>query len=124
MATDLSPILERFAKELEIWLDAPSETSGRIDTLRKEMEQLRGELGAENINTALKAFDDADKQLKRQRQKHAAEAIADALRPLGVRLKVESPLKKQRRRRASEAFRMCFEKSMPVPGAGDRKSVV
>lgn len=101
MTTNLNDILDRFAKELGTWLDSPSEASGRIETLRKEMEHLRGQLGAENINSALKAFDDADKQLKRQRQKEAAEAIAEVLHPLGIRLKAETPLKKQRRRKAS-----------------------
>lgn len=96
MATDLNNILERFAAELQNWLASPSETSGKIAAMKKQIEALKGEVAAEPLNAAIKALEESDKQVRRQRQKQAADAIAAAMKPLGVMLVAKAPPKKQR----------------------------
>lgn len=86
MAADLNNILDRFTTELQSWLDSPSDTSTQIAAMKKQIEGLKGEIGAEPLKAALKALEDGDRQVRRQRQKQAAEAIAAALKPLGIRL--------------------------------------
>ncbi len=99
MDAKLQTILDRFTDELKGWLESPSETSGRIEALRAEIEKLKGELGGTGLSDALRALETADKAAQRERVREASEAIARACKPLGLNLEVKAPAK--RRPRAS-----------------------
>lgn len=101
MDNTLETLVEEFAKDLAAWLDQPGEASARIGQLREQTQVLKGELGADGLRDALRAFDQAEKEAKRQQQRLAAEHIAETCRPLGVVLEPGEPPKRKPRKRPS-----------------------
>jgi len=105
MNNDLEPILDRFVGELQAWLDAPSETSAQLASMKRQIEALKDEIGAEPLNAAVKALEDGDRNILVQRQSQAAEAIAARLKPLGIRLRSDHAPSKKRQRKSPSTGR-------------------
>ena len=103
MEADLRAMIERLTTDLESWLDRPSEASSKIARLRGELAGLGDALKGEGRKAAMKALDDAESEAKRQRQKEAAEAIAELCRPLGVRLEARDGPKRPGRKAGSKS---------------------
>lgn len=97
MADDLKTMTDRLAAELSSWLDQPTETGKKLASVREQLEGMKGEIGAEIINSTLKPLEQADKAAKRARQREAAEAIAAACKQHGVILIAGEPHKRSPR---------------------------
>lgn len=117
MNIDLPVILDRFVHDVEAWLDSPSETSAKIAEMKQQIAALKSELAAEPLNAAIKALEDSDKQIRRHRQKQAADAIAVALKPLGVMLEPKSATKRKRLRSPKPATASDTEAVQNAPTA-------
>ncbi len=102
MDNDLRTIVEKMTKELQPWLDRPSETTEKIARMRQQMGELDGALKADGLRTAMKALDEAESEAKRARMKEAAEAITELCRPLGVRLDARDAPKRSGRKPGSK----------------------
>ena len=113
MEDTLSPIVERFARELEAWIESPSESSGQIEALRSQIEGLKGTLSGEALKTMQKALKDAEAGVKKQRQKSAGQAIASRMRELGIRLEAGAPMKRRGPRKKAAASN---GETQPEPG--------
>ena len=83
--------------DVEGWLNAPDEASAGLQELRERLQTLAGTIGAGAKNDALRALAGSEKDIRRSRQRAAADAIAAALRPLGVILLPGAPPKRQRK---------------------------
>ena len=98
MDTQLKSIVERLATDLGPWLEKPSETSEKIARMREQMSELDGAIKSDGLKAAMKALDDAEAAAKRERMKEAAAAIAEACRPLGIRLEARDAPKRPGRK--------------------------
>lgn len=98
MDENLRVIVERFSRDLRDWLDQPSATSTKIAQIRSEFDALGGTLTGDGRKAARKALDDAEAEATRQRQREAAEAIAENCRALGVRLEARDAPKRAGRK--------------------------
>jgi len=119
MNNDLDPILDRFAAELQAWLDAPSETSAQLVAMKRQIEALKDEIGAEPLNAAVKALEDGDRHILVQRQSLAAEAIAARLKPLGMRLRPDHAPSKRRLRKSPGTGRASTTRTKTNSSAGE-----
>ena len=96
MDEQLKTTLQTLTTGLESWLDQPSPTTAKIARLRKEVADLKDELGAAALGDMLKPLERANAEARRQRQREAADAIAEQCRGLGVMLEAREPPKRMR----------------------------
>ncbi len=93
---DLNQIARELAERLGTWLDTPDDASKGLDELRGKLQALGGTIGKKAAADALKALQSSEKDIRRSRQREAADALAAALRPLGIVLVAQAPPKRQR----------------------------
>lgn len=97
---NLEQISTELHQRLETWLKTPDEASRGLEELRERLQALGASLGTGAKKDALRALAGSEKDIQRSRQREAAEAIAAALRPLGVVLVAQAPPKRMRKAKA------------------------
>ena len=100
MDTKLRQLIQRFTSDLESWLAEPSEAETKLNALRSQIEDLKSELRADGLADVLKGLETAAKGADRQKQRQAADAIAELCKPLGVILEAREPPKRKPRSKA------------------------
>ena len=95
---DIDQIASGLQSQVGSWLNDEDESSRGVIATRDDIEKLPISLAAKR--GALKALEGAEKDIRRSRQRAAADAIAAALRPLGVVLVAQAPPKRQRKAKA------------------------
>ncbi len=103
MSETIHHITTQLTRQLQGWLDEPSETTAQIDELRSKVMKLGDTLGPEGLKATLKALQGGESQAHRERQREAADVIAAACRPLGIILDVKPPPKRIPKKRASKS---------------------
>lgn len=91
MDQQLRDLITRFTGELRTWLDRPSEATKQLETLRSQIETLKGQLRGQGMAEMRKGLQTAEKSAQRLKQRQAAEAIATLCKPLGVILEPKEP---------------------------------
>ena len=94
---NLEQIARELAQRLQTWLDTPNDASEGLDELRSKLQALGGTIGKKAAADALKALSGSEKDVRRSRQREAADTISSALRPLGIILAAQAPPKRQRK---------------------------
>ncbi|MEM6852899.1 MAG: hypothetical protein AAF593_00645 [Planctomycetota bacterium] len=97
MDAELREIVEQMTGRLKGWLDKPSPAREKVETIRRELADLKGQIGGSVIADTLKSLERADAQAQRARQREAAEAIAELCREHGVIVEAKEPPKRKRR---------------------------
>ena len=97
MSETIDQIASDLRSRVEGWLNAPDEASAGLDELRERLQALGATIGTSAKNDALRALAGSEKDIRRSRQREAADTIAAALRPLGVVLVAQAPPKRQRK---------------------------
>ena len=96
----LQDILSDVTPRLSEWLDRPDdEASLGLQELRTRLDALKGTIGGA-ATAALKELAGAEKTIRASRQREAADAIALAVRELGINLEAKAPLKRSARKRS------------------------
>jgi hypothetical protein len=113
MDAELREIISDMTARLAVWLDKPSPAGEKLAAVRKQLDSLKGELGAGLIGDTLKQLKNADAEAQRSRQREAAEAIAELAKEQGVMLDAKEPPKRRRRTEKPE------QKPEPTQKAGD-----
>lgn len=99
----LKKLLDNLNKNLSAWLEAPSPASQKLSELKAGAAELKATLGPKAVADLMKPFERAEAQAKRVRQREAADAVAAALKPLGVILEAKEPPQRVRRKAVSPA---------------------
>ena len=94
---NLEHIASELAERLGTWLDTPNDASEGLEELRSKLQALGGTIGKKAASDALRALQSSEKDIRRSRQREAADAISAALRPLGIVLVAQAPPKRQRK---------------------------
>lgn len=97
MSETIHQISEDLAGRLGAWLDTANDASEGLEELRSKLQALGGTIGKKAASDALKALQSSEKDIRRSRQREAADAISAALRPLGIVLVAQAPPKRQRK---------------------------
>jgi hypothetical protein len=93
----LEQIARELAEQLEAWLDAPNSASEGLDELRNKLQALGGIIGKKAASDALRALHGSERDIRRSRQREAADRLVEVGRPLGIPLVAGMPLKRQRK---------------------------
>lgn len=110
-------ITEELAARVRELLEQPSEASQSLKELRSRLDVLAPQIGRKAASTALRALEKSDAQIKRVRQREMADAIARALKPLGVILTPGEPPKRASRRAKPAAPQKAEQASAVTPEA-------
>ena len=94
---NLTDITSCLVRDLEAWLNSPSEASQDVQSLKERLEDLKGALGAKAVSSALKSLRHADRNLLRSRQREAAVSLVEACKRLGIPLVAGTPPKRRRK---------------------------
>lgn len=92
-------LAQAVANSVRDFLDKPAPAALEIARLRTGLEQATA-LSSAARSSVLSALSASEHGLARLRQREAAEIVAAALRPLGVRLQPLAPSRKKRRKSA------------------------
>ena len=93
----LDAIIATLFAGAEAYLDGPSEASQRVVEVRGELQALGRKVQSKAARDALRALAGAESDLRRARAKEFGEAVAATLRPLGIVLVPQAPLRRRRR---------------------------
>ena len=101
MPETIQDITADLVRRLGGWLEQPDEASAGLQELRERLDALKGTLGGAATSEALRALSGSEKSIRASRQREAANAIAAAVRELGVNLEAKAPLKRAPRKKAA-----------------------
>ena len=118
MSDTLDQLLADLVPRVESFINSPNEASRGLEELRERLQALGGSIGAGAKNDALKALAGSERDIKRARQREAADAIAAAMRPLGVILVAQAPPQRQRRK-----AKLVAETAAPAAEQEKRKGI-
>ena len=100
---ELDAVMDRLTTDLKIWLDQPGPEDAKVSQIRAQIEAMKDRLGAEAVAGAIRSLSGADETVRRKQQQEAAERLAAALRPLGIRLSPQGPAKRRGRKPGTRA---------------------
>ncbi|MEE9391182.1 MAG: hypothetical protein V3W41_01620 [Planctomycetota bacterium] len=114
-------IAEDTLRRARALLEQPGPDAKAVQGARESVQALAPTIGAAAVKDALRAMEGADRQLREHRLRELGDALASALKPLGLRLDVHVLKRQPRKRSAKPAAPQVAEQASAMMGGESAK---